>query len=126
MGAGEESWPDAVELTPPSTGNAVELSAKSPSPSGRGVGVRGVESVATPRFDRPHPNPPPLGESLRGGRTVELNSTALPPAPLPVGEGSQINDYDLCRYPCHCVSVVVNACKPSLALLPEFSLRFFR
>ena len=52
--------------------NAVELSAKSPSSSGRGVGVRGVESVATPRFDRPHPNPSPLGEG-----TVELNSTAL-------------------------------------------------
>ena len=58
---------------PPAGGrNAVELSAKSPSPLGRGVGVRGVESVAMPHFDRPHPNPPPLGEG-----TNLLNSTAL-------------------------------------------------
>ena len=89
-------------LTP--TINAVELSAKSPSPSGeseaRGakpVGVRGVEPVATHLFDRPHPNPPPLGESLRGGRTVLLNSTALTPtirqpSPAIAGKGKILGD----------------------------------
>ncbi|MEI7870334.1 MAG: N-6 DNA methylase [Candidatus Methylumidiphilus sp.] len=51
-----------VERLTPHPGNTVELSAKSPSPSGRGVGVRGVEPVATHLFDSPHPNPPPLGE----------------------------------------------------------------
>jgi len=34
--------------------------------------VKGVESVATPLFERPQPNPPPLGEW-----TDLLNSTAL-------------------------------------------------
>ena len=47
------------------------------SPEGRGVGERGVESVATPLFDRPYPNPPPFGEG-----------TSLPPTALPqTGKG---------------------------------------
>ena len=61
-----------LEQAPCRVVNAVELSAKSPSPLGRWVGVRGAESVATPHFDRPYPKTPPLGE-----RVDLLNSTAL-------------------------------------------------
>jgi type I restriction enzyme S subunit len=57
----QATQPNAIH-EPAVLGNAVEMNAKSPSPLGRGVGVRGGESVATPHLTRPHPNPPPLGE----------------------------------------------------------------
>ena len=71
IGETQELTDKTVAITPTPNGNAVEINDKSPSPSGeseaRGakpVGVRGVESVDTLLFDRPHPNPPLWGEGI--------------------------------------------------------------